>query len=82
MIAMELPLRLDFEFARRDLEKGRAGASRPLCAMRVDLHFDYFPGIRRLNDLALLRRMTFRLRKAKPDPSWQVIVIARVTSHV
>jgi hypothetical protein len=39
MIAMELPLRLDFEFARRDLEKGRAGASRPLSAMRID----YFP---------------------------------------
>ena len=50
-----------------DLEKGRARApGLPLFAVGVDPRFDYFPGVRRLDNLALLRRMASQLRKAKP----------------
>src|ERR1700735_4145727 len=55
-------------FDRRDLEKGGACPSPclPIFATGVDPRFDYFPGVRSLDDLALLRSMTSELRKAKP----------------
>jgi hypothetical protein len=53
-------------FGRRNLEKGQAHAWRPLFAIGVDSRFDYFPGVRRLDDLAFLRRVASQLRKAKP----------------
>ena len=51
-------------FGRRDLEKGRAPAARPLFAIVVDLRFDCLADVY-LEDIALLRRVTFLLRKAK-----------------
>jgi hypothetical protein len=52
------------QFGRRDLEKGRARATRVLLAIGVDPRFDYLPDIC-LEDLALLRRVISVLRKAK-----------------
>ena len=38
----------------------------PLFAIGVDPRFDYFSGVRSLDNLALLRRTASQLRKAKP----------------
>jgi hypothetical protein len=65
-------------FGRRDLEKGQARAWRPLFAIGVDSRFDYFTGVRRLDDLAFLRRVASQLRKAKRRTVAQVIVISHV----
>jgi hypothetical protein len=40
-------------FGRRDLEKGRARATRLFFAMGVDPRLDYLPGVRSVEDVAL-----------------------------
>ena len=52
------------QFGRSDLEKGRARATRVHLATGVDPRFDYLADVY-LEDLALLRRVTSLLRKAK-----------------
>jgi hypothetical protein len=64
-------------FGRRDLEKGRAPAARPLFAIVVDLRFDCLADVY-LEDIALLRRVTFCSVKRRRDPSRQVIVISHI----
>ena len=44
------------DFGRRDLEKGRTGATHLFFAPGVDPGLDYLTGIQRLNDVALMRR--------------------------
>jgi hypothetical protein len=65
-------------FGRHDLEKGPRGAWRRLFATGVDPRFDYFPGVRRFDDLTLPRCAASQFRKRSRDPSRQVIVISHV----
>ena len=64
-------------FGRRDLEKGRAPAARPLFAIVVDLRFDCLADVY-LEDIALLRRVTSLLRKAKA----RSVAAGDVISHI
>jgi hypothetical protein len=59
-------LQLYISLARILKNTGELPPYRRVFVTGVDLRFDYFPGVRRLDDLALLRRVASQLRKAKP----------------
>jgi hypothetical protein len=63
---------------RHDLKKGRTAPRLPLFAIGVDSRLDYFPGIRRFDDLAFLGAWPLSSEKRSRDPLPQVIVISHI----
>jgi hypothetical protein len=61
-----MKMRLYISLARTLKKDGEGTANRRLFVTVVDPRFDYLPGARCLEDLALLRRTASPLRKAKP----------------
>jgi hypothetical protein len=66
-------------FRRRDLEKGRARATRLLFAIGVDPRLDYLPGVRAVSKISpFCGPVSLRSEKRSRDPLRQVIVISHL----